>query len=118
MLHVHVHVLNYVCSLQSLLELMEDKIHVDDDDAIVLGAMQCLCDLSHHLHVRLTAVSDPVLLCPDQGLYNTLFQEIENPFLYRCAFVELIKYQKVLTCSLNFPVSSWNSGNHIDFPPS
>ena len=58
----------YVCLLKSLLELLEEKIHIDDGDSLVLGAMQCLYDLSRHLRVRLMAVSDPVLFCPDQGL--------------------------------------------------
>ena len=58
----------YVCLLKSLLELLEDKVNFDDDGSLVLGAMQCLYDLSRHLRVRLMAVSDPVLFCPDQGL--------------------------------------------------
>ena len=60
--------MNFLSSPQSLLELLEDKIHTDDDVGLVLGAMQCLRDLSCHLRVRLMAVSDPVLYCPDQGL--------------------------------------------------
>lgn len=54
--------------IKSLLELLEDKVLVDDDVTLVLNAIQCLCDLSHHVHVRLMAVSDLVLFCPDQGL--------------------------------------------------
>lgn len=61
-------VINCLSLLKSLLELLEDKIHTDDDVGLVLGAMQCLCDLSCHLCIRLMAVSDPVLFCPDQGL--------------------------------------------------
>ncbi|KAJ7384922.1 hypothetical protein OS493_018609 [Desmophyllum pertusum] len=56
--------------LQSLLELLEDEIHVGDDVTLVLGAMQCLCDLSHHVHVRLMTVSDLVLFCPDQDCWK------------------------------------------------
>jgi len=57
-----------VCSTKSLLELLEDKVHVGDDVTLVLNAIQCLCDLSHHVHVRLMTVADLVLFCPDQGL--------------------------------------------------
>ena len=61
-------VLIFFFTWKSLLELLESKIQVDDDTGIVHGALQCVCDLSHHIHLRLTAVSDPVLFCPDQGL--------------------------------------------------
>ncbi|CAH3027837.1 unnamed protein product, partial [Porites evermanni] len=56
--------------LQSLLELLQSKIPIDDDTSIVHSALQCLCDLTHHLYVRLTAVSDPVLFCPDQDCWK------------------------------------------------
>ena len=62
-LNVHVFAL-----LKSLLEFLEDRIPVSNDPDLVLGAIQCLCDLAHHLHVRLVSVSDPVLFCPDPGL--------------------------------------------------
>ena len=55
--------------LKSLLEFLEDRIQVSNDPDLVLGATQCLSDLAHHLRVRLVSVSDPVLFCPDPGLW-------------------------------------------------
>ena len=62
-LNVHVFAL-----LKSLLEFLEDRLQLSNDPDLVLGAIQCLCDLAHLLHVRLVSVSDPVLFCPDPGL--------------------------------------------------
>ena len=49
---------------------MEDKVPVNKDSSLTLGAMKCLCDFCQHLHVRLASISDPVVFCPDQGESN------------------------------------------------
>ena len=63
--------------LKSLLEFLEDRIQLSNDPDLVLGAIQCLCDLAHHLLVRLVSVSDPVLFCPDPGLWLNEYKCLE-----------------------------------------
>lgn len=78
---------NFLYSLKSLLELLEDKIPIGDNISLVIGAIQCLCDLSEHLCARLMSVSDPVLFCPDQGLYALRRRnERANKYLYTGLF--------------------------------
>ena len=66
---------------QSLLELLEDR--ADEEVCLPLCSILCLMDLCRHLHVRLLAVSDPVLHCPNQG--DIYFQfSLHTPVRLQC----------------------------------
>ena len=69
--------------LKSLLELLEEKSNVGDEASLTLGAIHCLCDLNHHVLVRLMAVCDLVLFCPEQGLaLCSVLSSLKRSFSY------------------------------------
>ena len=75
--------------LKSLLELLEEKSNVGDEASLTLGAIRCLCDLNHHVLVRLMAVCDLVLFCPEQGLaLCSVLSSLKRSFSYGTLYLK------------------------------